>query len=159
MGWPVPVTRKNPVLREYSLTLQYHCIASHVICLDSIVDVQLTSYLHVWLNPNQSNRRSAILQWYLPLRSNWVFSVWTIPNVAVDSDKYYLCFLLINSVRKLPYLFIPDSGCQTCRREGHAPAPSWTWRSSRSCRRAARPRAGRIRARKQGRSQDSRSIN
>ena len=27
------------------------------------------------LNPNQSNRRSAV-QWYFPLRSKWVFSVW-----------------------------------------------------------------------------------
>ena len=42
----------------------------------------ITDFL-VWLDPNQSNRRSAV-QWYFPLQSKWVFSDWTIWTLATD---------------------------------------------------------------------------
>ena len=48
--------------------------------------VELDRDLQVWLNPNQSNRRSAV-QWYFPFQSKWVFSAviylaWFVKNEA-----------------------------------------------------------------------------
>ena len=48
--------------------------------------VELTTYLLVWSNPNQSDRGSAI-QWYFPLQSKWVF---------------YDCVNLINTYECVP---------------------------------------------------------
>ena len=42
------------------------------------------------LNPNQSNRRSAV-QWYFPLQSKWVFS----ELICTDTFSLVLCFQLI----------------------------------------------------------------
>ena len=59
---------------------KYHCTADLV--LDRLGFGQTSKSVYSFnstkqLNPNQSNRRSAI-QWYFPLQSEWVFSVFTM---------------------------------------------------------------------------------
>ena len=71
---------------------KHHCTSDLLfvlIGLDGFAYAQLVTYLLVWLNPNQSNRRSAV-HWHFPLRSKWVFS-----GLAVGvgwSEKTFLPF-------------------------------------------------------------------
>ena len=55
---------------------KYHCTAD--LLFDQLGFLQTSKSVYSFnstkqLNPNQSNRRSAV-QWYFPLRSKWVFS-------------------------------------------------------------------------------------
>ena len=58
---------------------KYHCTAD--LLFDRLGFGQTSKSVYSFnstkqLNPNQSNRRSAV-QWYFPLQSNWVFSAWS----------------------------------------------------------------------------------
>ena len=45
------------------------------------------------LNPNQSNRRSAV-QWYFPLRSKWVFSGYTHNSTLLNCEVQFISYNL-----------------------------------------------------------------
>ena len=64
--------------REHSFTLSgevslYGWSPVFLFGFSCFVYAEVVTYLIVWFNPKQSNRRSAI-QWYFPLWIKWVFS-------------------------------------------------------------------------------------
>ena len=54
---------------------------------------KLVTYLLVWLNQNQSNRRSAV-QWYFPLWSKWVLTGLSIVNVIIQRSTMGVAWLV-----------------------------------------------------------------
>ena len=55
---------------------KYHCMAVLLFVLFGFrcfAYAEFVTYLIVWLNPNQSNRRLAV-QWCFPYRRKWMFS-------------------------------------------------------------------------------------
>ena len=63
--------------------------------------VELETFLLVCLNPNQSNRRSAV-QWYFPLQSNWVFSAFYQSSRLTHFDLPKWGHITIRTKRRAP---------------------------------------------------------
>ena len=92
-GWWEWVIRQRTLIYfvRWSITVR---LTSCLTGLDSAALLILNYIdLQVWLNPNQSNRRS-VVQWYFHLRRKWVFSVLGLSIACVWCGKSILDSLI-----------------------------------------------------------------
>ena len=98
--------------------VKYHCAADLLFewfGFDQTYKSPSNSTQAKQLNPNQSNRRS-VVQWYFPLWSKWVFSVFFIsPFYFINSTRFNLPLFILRTFNlstnlslRIEWIFAPE---------------------------------------------------